>query len=203
MKWDSLKTSSSHFFMEVQRMHARERINLKIVSPYMLEEFIGFVVEHKNIPPKYKLIICLELCSGSRVSEILDLKKKDVLFKGDAVAIKIGVKKKRREKEKMLYRMGAVPPKVASLLKTWILPMKEDEILFKIHRSNVYDMYQKMFGICPHSLRHSFIVYCFDVKNMKLQEITNKMLFANSENCLRYYNSRIDRDAWDLFENVA
>lgn len=203
MKYDSVRASSAFMFMEVQRIHAKERTMLKVVNPEYFEQFINFVLGHPKINKKYKLIICLELCSGSRISEILSLKKKDIIIKGDSMALNIAVKKKRRDEERMLYRMGAVPPRVGVLLRQWIFSLQDDELLFNINSNKVWFQLRAMFDICPHALRHSFIIYCFEKKGMKIEEIVNKMLFSNWTIALRYYNTRIDKGAFDMFKEMA
>lgn len=132
-KWDSLKASSDRFFMEVQRIHAHKRIMLRVVNPDYFEQFIKFVMGSR-IELKYKLIICLELSSGSRVSEILGLRKKDLIFKDDKIALDIVVKKKRRGEGRELHRFDSVHPLVVKELRKFVFSLGDEDKLFTIQR---------------------------------------------------------------------
>lgn len=197
-KWDSLKASSDRFFMEVQRIHAHKRIMLRVVNPDYFEQFIKFVMGSR-IELKYKLIICLELSSGSRVSEILGLRKKDLIFKDDKIALDIVVKKKRRGEGRELHRFGAVHPLVVKELRKFVFSLGDEDKLFTIHRSRVWEMYGKLFGIGTHSLRHSFVIWCYEKQGMTIEEIVNKLLFSSNVMAQRYYNTRVDKGVWDMF----
>ena len=194
MKWDSIKSYSERFFMEVQRIHAHKRIMLKVLNPDYFEQFIKYAMSSR-IETKYKLILCLELSTGSRVSEILALRKKDLRFNGEKMALDISVKKKRSE----LHRLGTVHPLVVKELRKWILSLSPEDRLFQVHRSRVWDMYQKLFGIGTHALRHSFVIWCYEKQGMTIEEIVNKMLFSSNTMAQRYYNTRVDKDVWDMF----
>jgi integrase len=151
---------------------------------------------------KYKLIVCLELMSGSRISEILRLRKRDIVVKGDRVGLKIGVMKKRRSKERMLHRFGSLSPRVGKLLLGYVEGKSDDDLIFNLSRIKVWTMYRRMFDICPHALRHSFIIYCFEKRGMKIEEVVTKMLFSNMEMAMRYYNSRLELEDFDEFEDL-
>lgn len=204
MKYDSVKASSAFMFMEVQRIHAHKKILLKVLNPEYFEQFICFVLGHSKIENKYKLIILLELCSGSRISEILDLKKKDVIVDSEGgVTLKIMVKKKRREKLRKLHRMSKVHGRVGMLLRKWMLSLGDDELLFKTKQRSARVIYNSMFGISPHALRHSFIIWCYDKQGMKIEEIVNRMVFSSNTSAQRYYNTRVDVDTKDLFKDMT
>ena len=201
-KWDSVLISSSGYFIEVQRIHASVRIMLRVVSPDKFEQFIKYVLDHIKIDMKYKLIVCLELMSGSRISEILRLRKGDIVVKGDRVGIRIGVSKKRRSKERMLHRFGSLSPRVGMLLLKYVEGLRDEDLIFNLSRIKVWTMYRRMFDICPHALRHSFIIYCFEKRGMKIEEVVNKMLFSNMEMAMRYYNSRLELEDFDEFRDL-
>jgi len=70
-------------------------------------------------------------------------------------------------------------------------------------RNAVWQHYKSMFGITPHALRHSWVIYLFEEKKFKIPQVVNELQFCNWTMALRYYNTQIDKNAWSMFEEVA
>ena len=166
----------------------------------MLEEFIAFVLRAKKIPLIYKLIITLQLSTGSRVSEVLKLCKSDLKFKDDKGIALIKVLKKRVKNgsKKVVYRAGAIHHSVIPLLQEYINSIEGDE-LFTLARESVWRKYKTMFGITPHALRHSWITYLFEVKHWDLPKVFTVMCFEEYRTVLKYQTLNVEKDAWEMF----
>ena len=168
-------------------------------------DFVSYVAS-SDIPDKYKLITILQLTTGSRISEILNLTKKNVEFKGNKARVLIRVLKKHKNKKgikKKRYRYGAVAPQIVRMLRKHIFNLGQDDKLFTIHRKTAWQNYKKYFGIMPHALRHSWVIYLFEIKKFQIPQVVNELRFNNWSMALRYFNTQIDKNAWDMFADVA
>ena len=196
-KWAFHKSTAENFFMEVQRIQAQKKSMIKVINPDLLMQFIDFVMASRKIENHYKLILTLQLTCGARVSEILNLTKEDIEFQGDKAAVKIRVLKKKGVEK---FRKGAVAPQVVRELKKYVWQLQPGEKLFKVSRKSVWERYQSMFGLTTHALRHSWVIYLFEKKDMKVQDVVNALQFSNWTIALRYYNTRIDKNVWTMWE---
>lgn len=198
--WHMFQLRVDSFFQDAQRLHAKKKPNIRILKPERLMEFLEFIIRSRKVPDTYKLLISLQLTTGSRISEILSLKKKDIRFKGNKAIILIDVLKKR---DTPLKRAGAVAPVSLPLLKRYIESLEEEEILFKLSRQAVWKKYKNMFGTNTHALRNSWITHLFEVKGYDVPKVVNTMAFANWRTALQYYNNNPEKQAWDMFDEAA
>ena len=92
--------------------------------------------------------------TGTRVTEAISLKKKDINF--ERHELKILWQKRKAYK----YRTLAIPPALTNLLRIYTSPMKYDEELFPFTRQNADIIVKKWFGdgVSCHMLRHSYAI---------------------------------------------
>lgn len=200
--WQLFRDRCEKFFTIGQRTAAKQKVNLKVVIPEKIEEFIEYVLSTKKVSTSYKLIVTLQLSTGSRISEILNLKKSDFKFQGDKAIAIIQVLKKRVKDKKASphFRGGAIHPSIIPLLQEYIEGLNPEDKLFNVSRIAAWAKYQTMFGITPHALRHSWITYLFEIKHWDIAKVVGAMTFGEWRTALRYQTLNIEKDAWSMFE---
>ncbi len=198
--WHLFRTRSEQFFTEGQRSGAKQKKIIKVVKPDKITEFIEYVLASKKINTTYKLIVTLQLSTGSRISEILNLKKSDIKIQDkNAIAIIEVLKKRAKEKKATpTLRGGAIHPNIVPLLEKHLASCQGK--LFNLTRVAVWNKYQTMFGITPHSLRHSWITYLFEIKKWEIAKVVKNMQFAEWKTALKYHTTNIEKEAWDMFK---
>jgi len=158
------------FYREVLKIS--EKINLKFAQrskklPIVLsrEEIKNIIDSIRN--PKHKLIISLAYGAGLRISEVVNLKIKDVNLK----ELTIHLKNAKRKKD----RITIFPEKIRSNLKSLITGKQSDDYLFESERGGkltertaqkVFENALRRTGIKKdatfHSLRHSFATHLLE-----------------------------------------
>lgn len=196
-KWTLFKSRAEIFFERVQRTNAKKNTWITVVKTEDLSNFIAFIINAPQLTDDYKLMIAIQLTTGSRVSELLNLKKKDFKFKdGKAIALIDVLKKRDRE----VIRYGLIATAVISLLQDKLNTLSDDEKLFKKSRTAVWMQYKEMLGMTPHALRHSWVNYLFEQKNRTTEQVVNDMAFSTWEMANKYYNTNPEKSAWKLSE---
>jgi len=149
-----------------------EKINLKFAKrskklPIVLsrEEIRNIIDSIRNL--KHKLIISLAYGAGLRISEVVNLKVKDVNLEELTIHLKNAKGKKDR--------ITIFPEKIRSNLKSLIIGKKSDDYLFESERGGkltertaqkVFENALRRAGIKKdatfHSLRHSFATHLLE-----------------------------------------
>jgi len=103
-----------------------------------------------------KLMFAIMLFTGVRVSELINIKKKDI----DMDELSIEVVGKESKARKVFF-----PEKIANALRKYISKLRDDDRLFPLTRVEVFQLcryYAKKAGIkkriSPHVFRHTFAV---------------------------------------------
>ena len=153
-------------------MKIPEKINLKFAKrskklPIVLsrEEIRNIIDSIRNL--KHKLIISLAYGAGLRISEVVNLKVKDVNLEELTIHLKNAKGKKDR--------ITIFPEKIRSNLKSLIIGKKSDDYLFESERGGkltertaqkVFENALRRAGIKKdatfHSLRHSFATHLLE-----------------------------------------
>ena len=214
-KWKNFQEQVAPFFEEVQRTGSDIHHNILVVKTEKYHEFIDFIVSTPKISDKYKLMIILQLSTGSRISEVLHMKKKDFTTVDDNTLVNIRVLKKRLTKTKKgttclvtpRERISAIHPKILPLLNEWLFSLKDEDYLFAnqstgkpYSREGVWEQYREMMGSTTHGFRHSRINYMLEEQDCSVVDIANHMQFSTVEVAYRYSNTNQKKAALKLAE---
>ena len=90
--------------------------------------------------------------SGCRISEVLNLKKKDFDFEN--YIFKVRWLKSRKYKE----RIVPMHPRLRDVMQVYTAPYKAEEKIFDITRQRAWQLSKKYFNGHPHMFRHSYAV---------------------------------------------
>jgi integrase/recombinase XerD len=129
-----------------------------------------------NIIPKNKvrdkMMITFLWMTGVRVTELLNIRKKDIDFENKYCEI-MWLKKRKKQ-----VRSIPIPSLLIELLAIYCSNIKKDDLLFPITRQRVHKIIKYYLAktsitknIGPHSIRHSYAVHFYkqtkDLKNLQ------------------------------------
>jgi integrase len=118
---------------------------------YLSKDQIQFKIS--NITDHNDKFFCTFLwMSGLRISEVINIKKKDIDFKEKMMVVKW--LKSRKYFERVVY----IHPQLAQMLELYTGGMNLDDRIFPFSRQNAFYITKKWMGVSPHKLRHSFAV---------------------------------------------
>lgn len=212
-KWKNFQEQVAPYFEQVQRTGSDINHNILVVKTERYNEFVEFLINTKKVSEKYKLMIVLQLSTGSRITEVLNMKKKDFLTVEDVTLVNIRVLKKRLTKTKNgttcsvapRERTSPIHPKVVALLKEWVFALNDDDYLFAnkstgkpYSREGVWQQYGQMMGSTTHGFRHSRINYILEEKGYSLEEVANLWQFSTVEIAFKYSNTNQKKAALRL-----
>lgn len=102
--------------------------------------------------PKHKMLATFMWMTGVRVSEAIDVRKKDLDFNGYLITIRWLKNRK--------YHSRVIPmhPQLRSLLQLYVSVLLSEDKLFGFTRQRAWQLIKKHFHGHPHQLRHSFAV---------------------------------------------
>lgn len=102
--------------------------------------------------PKHKMLFYLLWVSGLRITEALELRKKDI----DLTNYTLEALWQKSRKYK--YRIVPIHPQLRNMLEIYCATLKTDERLFPISRVRAWQLARRHLGGNPHMFRHSFAV---------------------------------------------
>ena len=121
-------------------------------AKYLTKEQINDVLA--GMPASKDKILCLTLwMTGIRVTEAINIKKKDINFKDNILTVRWQKSKKWKN------RNLPIKPELATLLHMFSGSLTEQDLLFPISRQRAFQVTKQWFGISPHQFRHSFAVH--------------------------------------------
>lgn len=118
---------------------------------YWDKEYINKCIDQIQ-NPKHRVIIKTLWYTGMRVSEVINIKKKDIDLENYTIRIKWLKNRKYQE------RIIPMHPDLQNILQFFIADLNKDERLFQMSRQRVYQITKKYLKGSPHQIRHSFAV---------------------------------------------
>ena len=101
---------------------------------------------------KHKMLIRFLWMTGLRVSEVINIRKKDI----DLQSYLITARWLKSRKYK--YRVLPLHPDLKMVLELYVAGLKSEDLVFPYSRQRVYQLTKKYLRGNPHMLRHSFAV---------------------------------------------
>lgn len=129
-------------------IHTESKKNL---IPYWDKEYINNCINKINKSADRVLIITLWY-SGIRITECINLTKKDIDFVN--YMMKVKWLKSRKYKERIL----PIHPRLKDILQVYTATLNLEDRIFPFTRQRAYQITKKWLGGNPHKLRHSFAV---------------------------------------------
>lgn len=167
----------------------------KSLPKYISKEEISDILDKAKKSRYRDYILLLTLWrTGMRVSEIVELKKMDIV---DGTII---VRDSKHHKDRVI----PLESELGNLLGLFSDSMKPRDILFPLSerqiRNIVYNYSPNDLNVHPHTFRHSFAVYCLK-KGMNLRTL-QKILGHSSLTTTQVYLDIVGKDIKDDFGRV-
>lgn len=126
-------------------------VNLSDLPPYWEAEYINEKIDEET-NPKYQMFFRTLWITGCRVTEAINIRKRDIDFTNYVMEIRWLKNRK--------YHTRRIPlhPKLRDLLQMFTASIKHDELLFDFSRQRAYQIVKRRFNGNPHMFRHSFAV---------------------------------------------
>jgi integrase/recombinase XerD len=159
---------------------------------YNKEEVLAVLDKAKNHNKRNYLLLLVMFRTGLRVSEIVNLEKKDI--KDGNIIVRQGKGKKDR--------VIPIEKELENILGFYLDGLQPKDKLFKLTTRRIQDICHKYGGndLHTHMLRHSFAVYC--LKNgMNLRSL-QKMLGHSNLNTTQIYLDVVGEDVKEDFEKI-
>lgn len=102
---------------------------------------------------KHKLFVKFLWMSGVRVTQAINVRKKDIDF--DNYVMRIRWLKSRKWNEQII----PIHPQLKDMLEFYVAPMNMEDYLFPFTRQRAWKITTEAIGGSPHQLRHSFAVH--------------------------------------------
>ena len=120
----------------------------KYLSKEEIDERLQEISNHKK-----KMFIRFLWMSGVRVTEAINLEKKDLDLQNYLMTVKW--LKSRRWNE----RVVPIHPLLKNILELYVAPLKSTDKIFPYSRQHAWTICKKEMNCSPHQLRHSFAVH--------------------------------------------
>lgn len=119
----------------------------KYLSKEEIQERLGGIIDYQD-----KFFCTFLWMSGIRVSEAVNIRKKDINTKERVMVVKW------LKSRKYFERVVPLHPQLAQMLDLYTGGMNLDDRVFPFSRQNAFYITKKHLGVSPHKLRHSFAV---------------------------------------------
>lgn len=100
----------------------------------------------------HKMLLVLLWRSGVRISEAINLIKREIDFNNNTMVVKW------LKSRKYKHRVVPIHPELRNILEVYTASMKHNEKVFPISRQRAWQITKKYLNGHPHQLRHSFAV---------------------------------------------
>lgn len=118
---------------------------------YIEKDDINYLLD--RMPPgKDKMMIQTMWMTGIRVTELINIRKRDIDFTNKTMSVRWLKNRKWNE------RIIPVHKHLLQMLNMYTAGLKADDLAFGITRQRVYQIVKKWFKTHPHTLRHSFAI---------------------------------------------
>lgn len=157
------------------------KIDMKRQLPKYLDKDI-ILKRIDDMPPgRDKMLVITLWRTGCRVSEVINIKKKDVDFRNRT--IRITWLKNRKWTERLIPLQKGL----GELLSIYCTTLNMDDRLFPYTRQNVLKITKKWLKVSPHKIRHSYTVNLIR-QGVQIQDL-QKLLGHKSINTTMVYYS--------------
>jgi len=169
--------------------------NPKILPKYVTQEEISNILDKAKKDRYRNYILLLTLSrTGLRVSEVVSLRKKDII--NNTIVVRQG--KGRKD------RVIPLEDNLSNILGLFMDSLKPRSKLFPISerqvRNIVYKYAPKDLSVHPHTIRHSFAVHCLK-QGMNLRSL-QKILGHSNLTTTQIYLDVVGEDVKEDFEKV-
>jgi len=169
---------------------------LKTLPKYIEKEVINEMLDAAKNHKMRNYIMLLTLWkTGIRSSELINLRKIDI--KSDCIEIRLGKGKKDR--------IVPLADDLNNILSLFVDSMGKNDFLFSVKRrqvQNIVHTYEpEGFNVHPHTVRHSFAVYC--LKNGLNIRSLQKILGHGSLSTTAIYLDVVAKDVKEDFKKVV
>jgi len=106
--------------------------------------------------PRDKILILTLYLTGLRVSEVINIRRRDLDFQRQEIIARWQKNKKWKNRTVAMHSQLLTP------LQFYTSSMNRDKYVFDFTRQTAYNICKKHLGLSPHDLRHSFAVHVLD-----------------------------------------
>jgi len=156
MENDIIKELTSPVIYEEKNL-TKDFINVKKEQlKYLSRDEVHEILDHVK-GKKEKLLFLFMWYTGCRVTEVINVRKKDIDFQNGMIMIRW------LKNRKYLHRTMPIHENIRQLLEFTTVALKSEDKVFPYSRQRVWQIFKKhfppYFSWChPHTLRHSFAV---------------------------------------------
>lgn len=138
-------------------LNVKQEEQLKYLSRDEIHQIIDGMDATKKNGAKEKLLIIFMWYTGCRVTEVINIRKRDIDFKNKEITIRW------LKNRKFLYRTMPIHANLKSMLELMLAAKGLDDIIFPYSRQRAWQIIKKHTSwlypwIHPHTFRHSFAV---------------------------------------------
>jgi site-specific recombinase XerD len=159
------------FFDFHSRVKSTEHRQVGVVKAQMFEEFLLAVSNDSSINQPMRILICLILSAGLRITEALSLQRISFEREGGQLYFYFRVLKKSSYVE----RKAIVHPAIKTSVEEYLLKFRSFDKLFAMDRHQALYAIKCAFGksLDLHALRHSHISYLLFYKELPLENVSS------------------------------
>ena len=157
------------------------KIDIKRQLPKYLDKDI-ILARIDQMPPGRDKMLCITLWrTGCRVSEVTNIKKKDIDFRNRL--IRITWLKSRKWKERNIPLQKGL----GELLSIYCTTLNMEDKLFPYTRQNVLKITKKWLKVSPHKIRHSYTINLIR-QGVQIQDLQKLLGHKNINTTMVYYS---------------
>jgi len=130
------------------RENDKEREQRKYIDNDTIQERIDDIDKSRD-----KIFILTVYLTGLRVTEVINIRKKDIDFDNGEITARWQKNKKWKNRTVPMHEDLAIP------LSFYVEGIGYDEKIFDFTRQTGYNICKRHLGVGPHALRHSFAVH--------------------------------------------
>lgn len=101
---------------------------------------------------KKKITLLTLYYTGLRVTEVNQIRKRDIDFQNNMMTVR------HLKSRKFFERVIPIHSTLKEILQVYSMTLNSDEFLFPMSRQYIYRLCSELMGISPHQFRHSFAV---------------------------------------------
>lgn len=157
------------------------KTDIKRQLPKYLDKDIILARIDQMPPGRDKMLVITLWRTGCRVSEVINLRKKDIDFKNRLIRITWLKSRKWRERNIPLQKG------LGELLSIYCTTLNMDDKLFPYTRQNVLKITNKWLKVSPHKIRHSYTINLIR-QGVQIQDLQKLLGHKNINTTMVYYS---------------